>query len=213
MYDWKITAKKFIQAAGPGMAISAIAAAVAALNEGLGVLQSLDGEITVTRIALVVAGAIGAAILAAITGALKALQNYVKNRKPGVLPPFDNAVMVLFVAGACLCFSSCATTHQSVKTMEGDTFSQTAFSTLGKQNSEQDISAKFGNSEILVGGSTEQDSTAMVPMIQALVGALVQQQQAGGVDAPERGRLEALEAQIAALRRIIETLRPVDKKW
>lgn len=193
MYDWKITLKKFGEAAGVAMLL----AGVTALADGLESRATL--------------GAIATGVALAI---LRAAQNYIKNiGKDGLRGPFDNAVMVLFVAGACLCFSSCATTHQAVKTMEGDTFSQTAFSTLGKQNSEQDISAKFGNSEITVGGSTEQDSTAMVPMIQALVGALVQQQQAGGVDTPERGRLEALEAQIAALRRIIETLRPVDKKW
>ncbi len=194
MFDWKITLKKFGEAAGAAMLLAGLTALITGVESG----QTLGAIATGVGLAL-----------------LRTLQNYIKNR--GIQPsnpfPPETLGLILFVGLACATFSGCATTHQAVKTMEGDTFSQTAFSSLGKQSSEQDISAKFGNSQITVGGNTDQDSTAMVPMIQALVGALMQQQQAGGGDTPERGRLEALEAQIAALRRIIETLRPVDTKW
>lgn len=201
MYDWKITLKKLAWGAGPGILLTVATAVYEYLIKTGEEGGTINWE------------ALGAAV---VTGIVLGVKNYrAHGGKPPKLngPPYSALSMLLFVGLGCATFSGCATTHQAVKTMEGDTFSQTAFSTLGKQNSEQDIAAKFGNSEITVGGSTEQDSTAMVPMIQALVGALVQQQQSGGVDTPERGRLEALEAQIAALRRIIESLRPVDKKW
>jgi len=100
--------------------------------------------------------------------------------------------------------------------MDGDKFSQFAGSTLGKQDSTQKVDADFypnnTGSHISVGGQTEQDSTAMVPIINALVGALVHQG-GGTADTPaERTRLEKLEAQIEALRRLIEMTRPTEPK-
>lgn len=106
-YDWKITAKKFGEAAGPGVLLGAIGGALVALNVALGMLENLNGEITVSRVAMIVAVALASALVGALTGALKALQNYVKNRVTGARGPFDNAIMVLFVAGACLCFPGC----------------------------------------------------------------------------------------------------------
>lgn len=99
--------------------------------------------------------------------------------------------------------------------MDGDKFSQFAGSTLGKQDSTQKVDADFypnnTGSHISVGGQTEQDSTAMVPIINALVGALVHQ--GGTADTPaDRTRLEKLEAQIEALRRLIEMTRPTEPK-
>lgn len=131
-------------------------------------------------------------------------------------PDYLNLGMILCLIGAAATFSGCAFTRQSVRTMDGDKFSQFAGSTLGKQDSTQKVDADFypnnTGSHISVGGQTEQDSTAMVPIINALVGALVHQG-GGTADTPaERTRLEKLEAQIEALRRLIEMTRPTEAK-
>lgn len=155
--------------------------------------------------------------------AFAAVKNWAKNRgaidpdardpRTG-LPPVG-PVVILCLIGAAATFSGCAFTRQSVRTMDGDKFSQFAGSTLGKQDSTQKVDADFypnnTGSHISVGGQSEQDSTAMVPIINALVGALAHG--GGGTDGtPDRTRLEKLEAQIEALRRLIEMTRPVEVK-
>ena len=200
-YDPWITLKKGIVAALPGILAGIAAGALAGL-EGQG------GAVTATAIGV-----------GALTGGLKALINYLKNADPtspgpprGIPDPIDYTKLggvILLIAG-CALFSGCATTRQSIETADGDKFRQSGGALFSKQQYVHGLDADFypnnSGAHIAVRGQGDQDSTAVIPLVQALVGMLNQQQ---ATPPQDRSRIEQLEAQIAALRRLIEAGRAI----
>lgn len=86
-----ITLKKFIIAAGPGVLAGIIAGMLAGLS-GTG------GAVTATAVGI-----------GALTGALKALENYLKNSEGSSKNPYPPQTLggLLFVIAACATFSGC----------------------------------------------------------------------------------------------------------
>lgn len=193
-YDPWITLKKGLITALPGILAGIAAGALAGL-------EGTSGAVTATAIGI-----------GALTGGLKALINYLKNAENTTKNPYPPQTLggLAFLLAGCALFSGCATTRQSVETADGDKFKQSGGALFSKQQYVHGLDADFypnnSGAHIAVRGQGDQDSTAVIPLVQALVGMLNQQQ---ATPPQERSRIEQLEAQIAALKRLIEAGRAI----
>lgn len=84
---------------------------------------------------------------------------------------------LLFALVATLFLGSCAMTSQHVRTMDGDEFSQVGGALFSKQRYVHGLHAEFlpNNSGAIIDvkGEGDQDSTALVPVIQAAITAAI----------------------------------------
>lgn len=123
---------------------------------------------------------------------------------------------LLLAVVLALSLSGCAFTQQHVRTMDNDRFDQVGGALFSKQAFTQGLDADFypndSGAHIAVKGQGDQDSTASLATINALVSAFTQMQAAqAGAPAPvpssTTSRLDTLTAQIESLRTLIDSLR------
>lgn len=118
----------------------------------------------------------------------------------------------ILLLGIVLTLSGCATTFSRFETADGDKAFKFSGSTLGKQDAQQKTNfiAYPNNSglELQDGAVTSQDTTSMIPLLQAVVTAFAQTQAVKPPAAPaEASRVDQLSAQIEALRTILDEIR------
>lgn len=117
------------------------------------------------------------------------------------------ATLAAFVSG-------CAMSRSHFESADGDIANKMAVSTIGKQEVEQKTSFQVypNNSgmDLQDGAVSSQDTTGVIPLMQALVTAFTQAQaqQATQPKPAETSRIEQLQSQIESLRTLVENLRP-----
>lgn len=112
--------------------------------------------------------------------------------------------------------SGCAMSRSHFETADGDKANKMAISTIGKQEVQQktDFHVMPNNSglDLVDGAISNQDTTEVIPLVQALVSAFTQAQ-TGNTQTPTASspsaleRIQQLSAQVEALRTLVDSLR------